>query len=90
MIHANDAKAMLKANIQKDEDAIKARVNDFLENECDSAIKESIELRSATAFVEVPNVLEKHTSLIVAMLMANGYKAQCRHGIAPAILIMWN
>ena len=89
MIHANDAKAKLKANLQNDEEAIKAKINDFLENECDSAIKKSIELRSATAFVEVPNVLEKHTSLIVDMLMANGYNAQCRRGITTAILIMW-
>lgn len=90
MINANEAKSMLKANIQKDEEALKAKVQRFLDEVCEPAVLNAVERRLFSAFVEIPIGMQEHTALITAMLMANGYKAQTRHGTTPSILILWN
>lgn len=90
MINANEARAMLKANIQKDEEALRAKIQKFLDENCESAILAAIEKRQDNAFVAVPAGLQEYTTLITATLATNQYKAQIRHGSVPSILVMWN
>lgn len=89
MINANEARTMLKANIQKDEEALRIKIQKFLDENCEPAILAAIEKRQDNAFVEIPAELQGHTTLITTELTANRYKAQIRHGIVSSVLIMW-
>ena len=90
MINANEARTMLKANIQKDEEALKVKIQKFLDENCESAILTAIEKRQDNAFVEVPAELQEHTALIIAELTTNRYRALVRNGSVCSVLIMWH
>ena len=89
MIKANEAKAMVEANIQKDKEALQKNIEKFLEEKCEPAILAAVEKRICNAFVELPEELDNHSSQVCANLTANGYKSQIRFGTVNAILIMW-
>ena len=89
MIKANEAKEMVKVNIKADEDVRIAKIEKFLDTECDAEIRKAVENRQYSAFVAVPKDLVDYTATITAMLAINGYKVQVRHGYEPSILIQW-
>lgn len=89
MIKANEARAMVEANIQKDKEALQKSIEKFLEEKCEPAILEAIEKRTYSAFVELPEELDDHHAQVCANLTVHGYKSRVRFGTVSAILIMW-
>lgn len=89
MIKASEAKAMVKEYHEKKEAELNARVEKFLNTECETAITTAAMNGQQNCFVEVPRGLIEDTAKITARLNVEGYKAQTRFGVTPAILIMW-
>jgi hypothetical protein len=89
MIKASEAKAMVKEYHEKKEAELNARVEKFLNTECETAITTAAMNGQQNCFVEVPRGLAEDTARITARLNVEGYKAQTRFGVTPAILIMW-
>ena len=89
MIKANEAKAMVKTyNEQKEAERL-AKIQKFLDNECESAIITAATNGRTECFVEVPTDLRELVCAINANLTAEGYFSQTRHGENVAILIRW-
>ena len=89
MIKANEAKAMAKEFHKKAEEARLAKVQKFLDDECDKAINVAAINGQYSCFVEVPEELADQVATINAMLFVNGFFAQTRHAENVAILIKW-
>ena len=90
MIKASEAKAMAKEFHEKKEAELNAKIEKFLNNECESAITTAAINGKTECFVEVPKGLADDTARINAMLMVNGYMAQTRFGAVPAIFTRWD
>ena len=90
MIKANEAKAMVKSYNEQREAERQAKVQKFLDSECDAAIITAASNGQMECFVEVPVGLRELTPAINANLFAMGYFSQTRHGSTPAILIRWD
>ena len=90
MIKATNAKAMVKEYNEQKESERKALVQEFLDNECESAIITAATNGRTECFVEVPTNLQELIHAINTNLTAEGYFAQARYGSTNvAILIRW-
>ena len=89
MIKATEALAMTTAKIKAENEARMEVIRKFLEEDCDTAIRDAVNQRQFCTFVEVPSTIASHTSIIIDMLKEEGFGAQIRHGMTPHILIMW-
>lgn len=89
MIKANNAREMVKEYKAQKEAENRAKVQKFLDTECDSAIITAATNGRSECFVEVPNDLCHLVSAINENLAVEGYFAQTRHGTNVAILIRW-
>jgi hypothetical protein len=90
MTNANEAKLMANEFHAKKESELMAKIEKFLDNECESAITTAAMNGKYECFVEVPKGLADDTAKINALLLANGYMAQTRFGTVPAVLIKWD
>ena len=89
MIKANNAREMVKEYKAQKEAENRAKVQKFLDTECDSAIITAATNGRTECFVEVPTNLHNQISAINANLTAEVYFSQTRYGSNLAILIRW-
>ena len=89
MIKANNAREMVKEYKAQKEAENRAKVQKFLDTECDSAIITAATNGRNECFVEVPTALHELVCAINANLTAEGYTSQTRYGSNLAILIRW-
>lgn len=90
MIKANNAREMVKEYKTQKEAENKAKVQKFLDTECDSAIITAASNGRNECFVEVPATLRELVCAINASLTDEGYFAQTRYGDNNiAVLIRW-
>jgi hypothetical protein len=90
MIKANEAKAMVKNYREAKEAERLAKVQKFLDNECDCEIINAASNGQTECFVEVPADLRELAPAINAHLFAMGYFSQVRYSSTPTILIRWD
>jgi vacuolar-type H+-ATPase subunit F/Vma7 len=88
MIKATEALAMTTAKIKAENEARMEVIRKFLEEDCDTAIRDAVDQRQFCTFVEIPTSIASHTS-IINMLKEEGFEAQIRYGMTPRVLIMW-
>lgn len=89
MIKATEALAMTTAKIETENKARMKAIRKFLDEDCDTAIRDAVDQRRFCTFVEVPTSIASRTSIITNMLKKEGFDAQIRHGMTPHVLIMW-
>jgi hypothetical protein len=88
MIKATEALAMTTAKIKAENEARMEVIRKFLEEDCDTAIRDAVDQRQFCTSVEIPTSIASHTS-IINMLKEEGFEAEIRHGMTPHVLIMW-
>lgn len=89
MIKAIEALEKTKANIKTDNEAKMTAIQKFLDEECDTAIREAINQRVFCTYVQIPSSLASYYPIITNLLVDNGYRTKVTHGAEPYILITW-
>lgn len=90
MIKATEALEKTNANIKADQEAKMTAIQKFLDEECDTAIRNAIDQRQYYISVEVPSSIASYIPIIINLLLENGYQAKTKYGAKHYVLIMWN
>ena len=88
MINANEAKAIIENVKKQEQEALGKKIIKFLDEECDTAIKNAASQKIPSVLVELTQELDPYTANICNHLASFGYKTQVRFGMRNAILIM--